>query len=454
MADALQPLRVHEGGRFLITADDQPFFWLGDTAWNLCAKLDRDEALKYLWDRKNKLFNVVQAHVLSNNLERANPYGDLAFIGGDSDRPVENYWQHVDYIVATAAELGLYMALLPAWAGAHVENKRKATRGVLELTPDKARRYGRFLARRYAMQSHIVWVLGGDVRPEKHEVYDALARGLRDGGPDALMTYHPPGGSYRPPATSSGEFYHDRPWLDFNMIQSGHRMGNRNYERISEDYARRPHKPTLDSEPCYEKHPVLHKFDNGQFEAWHLRRRAYWSVLAGACGYTYGGNGIWQMDKPGAVLKYSHHNYYWYDALHFEGAQQMRHVRRLFESRPCIAPERVPSQSVLLSPAGDGDDRTQAARAADGSYCIAYATSGQELQIDLTQLRGGKLNAWWYNPRDGKTYEGSNLPVEEPFARLPRSGAQTFSPPGDQAAGSDWVLVLDDDACGYGPPGA
>ena len=102
------------------------------------------------------------------------------------------------------------------------------------------------------------------------------------------MSFHPKGGTYRPPATSTGEFYHAQPWLDFNMIQSGHRVGNKNYEKIQEDYHRQPTKPTLDSEPCYEQHPIEHKFDQGVFEAWHLRRRAYWSLLAGAFGFTYG----------------------------------------------------------------------------------------------------------------------------------------------------------------------
>ena len=31
-----------------------------------------------------------------------------------------------------------------------------------------------------------------------------------------------------------------------------------------------------------------------------LRQAAYWSVLAGACGHTYGNNNVWQFFSPGA----------------------------------------------------------------------------------------------------------------------------------------------------------
>jgi hypothetical protein len=97
-----------------------------------------------------------------------------------------------------------------------------------------------------------------------------LAKGLTetyaDGQPDRILfTYHPPGGTWRPPATSSGEFFHAEPWLDFNMIQSGHAKDNASYERIRDDYNRQPTKPTLDAEPCYEQHPVKHKYENGLF---------------------------------------------------------------------------------------------------------------------------------------------------------------------------------------------
>ncbi len=365
----LPRLRVSASGHFLTTNNGRPFFWLGDTAWTLFEKLTLDEAALYFRDRARKRFTVGQAHLLNWKVETGNVEGELAFLRGDFDAPNEAYWRRVDKLIDLAAQHGLYLALLPVWARNYMEGK-ETPRPLLDAA--QARRYDKFLGARYRDQTHLVWVLGGDVRPTQHPTYDSLARGLAEGAGNArslpLMSYHPPGGTFRPPATSTGEFYHDKTWLDFNMIQSGHRLGNKNYERITEDYHRLPAKPTLDAEPCYEGHPIEHKFEKGVFTASEVRRRAYWSLLAGACGFTYGANGIWQMDKPGAILQATHHNRFWSEALDLEGAKQMQHVRALFESRPFIKPERVPDQSILVSSEGETDDRVQCARAADRSY--------------------------------------------------------------------------------------
>lgn len=450
----LDRLTVDDTGHFLITERGERFFWLGDTAWQLFAKLDQSEALRYLRDRKSKQFNVIQAHLLDWDIQSPNAFGHVAFHDRDSDKPNEKYWEHADFIIQQANDLDLYVALLPAWAGAHVENKRKRPGGALLSDTGKAYRYGRFVGTRYKDFNNIIWILGGDTTPTRHKIYDELARGIiesaGEGNPErVLMSYHPPGGTHRPPATSSGEFYHDKPWLDFNMIQSGHSIGNRNYERITEDYSRTPAKPTLDAEPCYEHHPVKHKFANGEFSAWHLRRRAYWSILAGAFGYTYGGNGIWQMDKPGDVRK-SHHNYFWYEALNFEGAGQMAFVRQLFESRP----RHIPDQSILHSAQGMVDDRLQAARSPDNSCWIIYITNGRSVELDVSMVSGSTLRAWWFNPRDGRNYDSHTEAVARPFSVLKSAGRHTFDPPGDASANNDWILVLDDASKIDSPPGA
>lgn len=52
-ADSLnaQPVKVSANGRYLLTLDNQPFFWLGDTAWELFHRLNREEAVEYLKNR-------------------------------------------------------------------------------------------------------------------------------------------------------------------------------------------------------------------------------------------------------------------------------------------------------------------------------------------------------------------------------------------------------------------
>ncbi len=455
---SIRPLKVDAGGHYLVNEEGVPFFWLGDTAWKLFANLDEQEAHRYLTDRKQKKFTVIQAHLLDWEFNAANVYGHPPFVDGNINTPDSAYWGHVDFIIDQAEAMGLYMALLPIWARSHIEPQVGGAEGkVLYNDTLAAYHYGKFLGDRYKEKRHIIWILGGDAWGTRDVIYDRLAQGLAAGaagGKQAalLMSYHPPGGTHRPPATSSGEFYHNKAWLDFNMIQSGHRVDNQNYKTITQDYQRMPIKPTLDSEPCYEQHPVEHKFEKGVFNAWHVRRRAYWSLLAGAFGFTYGANGIWQMDKPGKIFQQSHHNYFWYDALHFEGARDMAYVRALMESRPFLNPERVPDQSIFGVEAGTVDERVQCARAVDGSYWIMYITNGREITADLSKVSGEKCHAGgtipgWQNVQCCQQAEN------KPFGKFSTAKAQQFDPPGKTGPGNDWILVLDNAESHYSIPG-
>src|SRR4051794_34072153 len=47
-ATPLPALKVSANKHFLVTADGKPFFWLGDTAWELFHRLNRAEAERYL----------------------------------------------------------------------------------------------------------------------------------------------------------------------------------------------------------------------------------------------------------------------------------------------------------------------------------------------------------------------------------------------------------------------
>ena len=64
-AMAAPKLKVSENKRFLIQENGKPFFYLGDTAWELFHRLNREEADKYLEDRAKKGFTVIQAVALA-----------------------------------------------------------------------------------------------------------------------------------------------------------------------------------------------------------------------------------------------------------------------------------------------------------------------------------------------------------------------------------------------------
>jgi len=73
--------------------------------------------------------------------------------------------------------------------------------------------------------------------------------------------------------------------------------------------------------------------------------------------------------------------------------------------------------------------------------------------IDMSKISGYQVNAWWYNPRDGKCYDNSGDQITKPFGPYPASGTMTFDPPGETGTGRDWILVLDDALKEFGIPG-
>ncbi|HUV08306.1 MAG TPA: putative collagen-binding domain-containing protein, partial [Spirochaetia bacterium] len=99
----------------------------------------------------------------------------------------------------------------------------------------------------------------------------------------------------------------------------------------------------------------------------------------------------------------------------------------------------VPDQSLVAGGQGEGEDHIQAARAADGSFVLAYTPIGQSFAVDLSTVPAGTVLARWYDPRNGDW-----LAIGEFRGREKR----TFVPPskGEQ---DDWVLVLEDAAKNY-----
>src|SRR5262245_63924585 len=111
-ASAVAPnLKITENRRYLQYENGKPFFYLGDTAWELFHRLNREEATQYLTNRAQKGFTVIQAVILVQlgGLTVPNPYGDLPLIDGNPAKPNESYFRHVDFIVNKAEELGMFV---------------------------------------------------------------------------------------------------------------------------------------------------------------------------------------------------------------------------------------------------------------------------------------------------------------------------------------------------------
>jgi hypothetical protein len=438
-------LRVSDNGRWLQYRDGKPFFYLADTAWQLFHRLDREQADRYLRDRAEKGFTVIQAVALAelDGLNTPNAYGHRPLRDNDPrrpdvrDGPDNDYWDHVDDILARARSLNLFLGLLPTWG----DKWQGGGQGPLVFDRDNARVFGQWLGERYRT-APIIWILGGDrniTGEADRQLIAAMARGLREGDGGAhLITYHPRG-----PGRSS-DYFHHAPWLDFNMFQSSHAARDHDNGLFAEhDYRLQPPKPTLDGEPRYEALRVGFYNRGGPrnvyFDDDDARQAAWWSVLAGACGHTYGNGNIWQMWQPGRAPVLGA-NVPWQQALDHPGAFQMGHLRQLLCSRPFW--KLAPDDTLLLDGPARGGGKVRAARAADGSFALAYSPRGEQFSVQMSRL-APQVRATWFDPRYGTAY---HLHTSD------NAGIQTFVPP-TRGRGQDWVLVLDDAQAGYPPAG-
>lgn len=434
-------LLVSENGRYLTTGDGKPFFWLGDTGWLLFGRLNREEAVSYLDNRKQLGFNVIQVMLL-HDVPSRNAFRDSSVVRADVSKPAitpgndyrdslaYDYWDHVDYIIDQAANRGLYMALVPVW-GTNVKNGK--------VKEAQAKVYAEFLAKRYRDKWNIIWLNGGDIKgSDGLKVWNAIGETLRANDPNHLITFHPRG------RTASSQWFHNADWSDFDMVQSGHRRyeqdsskneklhyGEDNWKYIQADYKLKPTKPTIDGEPSYEDIPQgLHDTKQPRWKDADVRRYGYWSVFAGAFGYTYGHNSVMQMFKKTDPKPAYGPNDEWFVAINAPGARQMKHLKDLMLSRSYF--DRVPDQTLVAGNNGEKYERVLATRGEE--YALLYTYTGKNFSVQMGKIDGDEVKASWFDPRTGKVTAIGNFE---------NKGIKEFNPPAEAQNGNDWVLILD-----------
>jgi hypothetical protein len=418
---------VSNNHRFLLK-DGKPFFWLGDTAWELFHRLDKAEAGEYLKRRSEQGFTIIQAVVLAemDGLHTANANGDKPLINDDPATPNEKYFEQVDYVIDKADSYNLNIALLPAW-GDKIFKDRWGM-GPEIFNEQNAAVYAAWLANRYKAKRNIIWVLGGDrvPRPADIPVWRAMGNAImKITSNKAVISFHP-----QPNQLGSAEWFHQDEWLSFNMFQTGHCRDAAVYEKIGNAYNLKPVKPVMDAEPIYEDHPVcFNATELGTSNAFDVRRSAYLDLFAGAFGHTYGCHDIWQMNSEKHEPVNGPH-YTWRQAMELPGANQLKYVRRLMESFPTNS--RVPDQSVIAENNYMPAERIQATRGDD--YLFVYSCTGMPFSVFMGKITGSQVKGYWYNPRNGKTTE---------IEIIPNRGMKKFTPPG-MSYGQDWVLILYD----------
>jgi len=164
-----------------------------------------------------------------------------------------------------------------------------------------------------------------------------------------------------------------------------------------------------------------------------VRRRAYWSLLSGAFGFTYGHACVWC--SVGERERNFMSPITWQEALGNAGADQMRHLRAFMESlQPMTA---VPCQQIFVEGSRrEGTLDTHAQAASAKNYVCIYLPAGGSAELDLSTVwKNSSVNIWYWDPRSGEfsapagqstTMENGHLTV-----KTPTEGEE-----------QDWIILL------------
>ncbi|MCY2685529.1 glycoside hydrolase family 140 protein [Salinimicrobium sp. TH3] len=417
-------LKLSEDRGYLETENGEPFLWLGDTAWELVHRLNREEVILYLENRQAKEFTVIQTVILAemDGLNTPNVYGHKPLIEKDPTRLNEEYFKHLDFVLSEAEKNDLYVGLLPAWGDKF--NKRWGV-GPEIFTPENAEEYGELLGKRYKDYPNIIWILGGDRVPENKQHYNvirALAKGIQSEDQNHLISYHPSG------AKLASDFF-DESWLDIDMYQSGHSSLAKEYQYPQKSMEKTFKRPVINGEARYEDIPdrFWEEESYGRLDETDVRVSAYNSFLGGAAGYTYGSNDIWQMFDQGRIPTLNA-RLGWKKALDLPGAQQMKYLREFFNSLEWQ--QMKPAQELIKGSNPENSGHILAANAPQ--FALFYTPEGQSFQVDLTHLNFEDPKAYWFNPRTGTSKEAVKNELLKNDIFKPVSSGK----------GQDWLLVL------------
>jgi len=195
---------------------------------------------------------------------------------------------------------------------------------------------------------------------------------------------------------------------------------------------REPRIPVLNGEPCYEG------IMGGGWQ--EMQRFLFWTAITtGACGHTYGAQGMWAMssrDEPFLGTTANWGDGYWQDVMHYAGSKQVALGRRFFEQYPWHVFE--PMQEPLLA---ELKREYAFAMGIPGKIAVYYLPA---LCIDnkLQGMRGGAItippdadySGYFFNPRTEARVEiGAVNPSASGRWSIPQCPSM-----------EDWVLVLED----------
>lgn len=399
-------IRVHEQGKYFEYADGTPFYWLGDTLWAAhTSRCDMQHTLpKYLHDRRNKGFSVIQLAVghptCDGNGEDATGYvgyspeyffneGGASYLDRyDLINPA--YFQALDRRIRLMADMGFVLCLMGMWG-----HELKA------MTLEAAHKYLGYIVARYAA-FNVCWSPAGEYLFTRDvQAWRELGEGIhRDdpyGHPTSVHSVAPHSGS---------QHYQGELWYDFNLIQVGHVLAFKSFMESLPfiDFHLKPAKPAIMSESWYENHPNTLMDDGQWIDDEDVRFAAYVSLLQGCVGQTYGAHGIWSL-FDGAEADRWHDDKRpdrWERDLELPGSAQMKHLRSLMEPLEWWKLEPHPEYVTTVK------EHSAYCAAIPGKQYVIYVTGGNTpapLMAFIMEGAGERVEGQWFNPRTGERSE-------------------------------------------------
>lgn len=424
--DAMFPLAISKNARHIITAEGEPFFLHGDTAWAMAVQCTNADVDRYLEDRLARGFNAFSVNLIEHNYSTQTPkYRNIdgndpfAVMTDFASTPNAAYWARVDYIVNGAKARGMVVLAFPAYLGFNGTDEGWDTEVNAESDAD-LQAYGAFLGNRYS-QGNIIWVMGGDnagstvLRDKQWNI----AIGIRSARPLDIITGHP--------ARADDDSWNlwgpgGRAYIGFNLnsIYTGVNAAEEPYEESAAAYARYGPMPFVFLEDKYDELVGP--------DAARVRRNPYQAILSGACGHLFGNNPLWgfgaAIDAPAttasAVMDSS---------LNTTLTQQMAHVLTLFRSFQWWRLVPKTDASMVSSSLGTGTARVCPAREVDGKFAMVYTPASQTVTVVLSALSVTPLRVRLFDPSTGG--------YSTHTASIANTGTL------DVATGGERVIVLD-----------
>lgn len=432
-------LKVDPSKRFLTYADGTPFFWLGDTHWAFAYQERWGESnhpdmkcmFRGMADRRAE-----QGYTVYQTNLRSDPSRDAGrskyWVDGQLGKlpAVEFYQNELDRRMYYLADLGLVNALGLCWFMSIMQGA--------ELWKNHAR----YMIARYGALP-MCWTLVGETAG-----YSAATRQQFIDGWREVALYIEATDSYGNLQTAHydnirpfSDYYYDEDWFDFTLNQAGH--GDFPVQASDFQTYRREHpdKPFIEGESLYEFCSTLEAHGTRLCTPAMVRRVAYTAIQLGACGYTYGAQGIWDnvwepAPEPNPFNTFNKFNIPWYTAIDGEGGAQMGLMKKFYEEENFT--ELTPIAVATVSPFGvSGENSTVdmfshlATSNEDRTHLIVYYNEMTRGGCRISQLTEGTYTAEWFDPRTAeRTAIGEFTPVDGCYDAPAR------------AKGGDWVLVI------------